>query len=539
VYDAFWTQTPVGLAELSDQSLPPIPETDSFHGFFPARYVAHYLNAYVEDHVYSGKTLASRILTNSRVMHLTKATRTGEWHAEIYKSPDAEDTLGYVYKMTAPKVIDATGLTSSPHLPRTLGLDTFTGETLHQRDVGKSGFLTNEKQHHVVVIGGAKSAADLAYASAKAGKRVSWIVRKSGSGPASMAPAKGSGLYKNSNESFYTRLTVLFLASVFIQAGSVESLLHRTKIGRYLFSRLWDSITARAWKEANYAGRQNTKPLSRDVKVEGKGFANLQPDTNLFWQNDSSGINQHPDFFSTIASKVAVYREDFESISENHVTLADNFKTCIAADVLLLATGWSVSKSMEHISPATALRLGLPVQKDSKDADALASSWAALESQAESEILRRFPILEHPPAHHSEATSLTPFRLYKSMLPITDHSIVFLGKIMLGNHFRAAEVQALWALSVFDGTLDLPTEDVMRKAVAETVAWCRKRYLGKGHLGNWFWFDMVPYTDALLAQLGLESHMKGGWRGLWRTCFAQDLKGLIGEYKEKYSGDSR
>jgi dimethylaniline monooxygenase (N-oxide forming) len=79
----------------------------------------------------------------------------------------------------------------------------------------------------------------------------------------------------------------------------------------------------------------------------------------------------------------------------------------------------------------------------------------------------------------------------------------------------------------------------MRKAVAETVAWCRKRYLGKGHLGNRFWFDMVPYTDALLAQLGLESHMKGGWRGLWRTCFAQDLKGLIGEYKEKYSGDSR
>jgi len=35
---------------------------------------------------------------------------------------------------------------------------------------------------YITVLGGAKSAADMAYACAKAGKSVSWIIRSSGNG---------------------------------------------------------------------------------------------------------------------------------------------------------------------------------------------------------------------------------------------------------------------------------------------------------------------------------------------------------------------
>jgi hypothetical protein len=45
----------------------------------------------------------------------------------------------------------------------------------------------------------------------------------------------------------------------------------------------------------------------------------------------------------------------------------------------------------------------------------------------------------------------------------------------------------------------------MEKEVAMSIAWCRRRYLPKGELGHWLYFDLVPYTDALLQQLGLES----------------------------------
>ncbi|KAF2678473.1 putative dimethylaniline monooxygenase [Lentithecium fluviatile CBS 122367] len=556
VYDAFWTQTPIGMAEFSDKRLPSVPESESYYGFFPARYVTQYLKSYVESHVYAGSPLASRVRLNSCVTSLRKDAETELWRAcvSVQSQLKFDGAPERSYTVIAPKVIDATGLTSSPHVPRIPSLDAFTGESMHQKDVAQSDFLTKDTQRNVVVIGGAKSAADMAYAAAKAGKCVTWLIRKSGSGPASLALAQGSGPYKNSNESFYTRLTALFLASIFTGAGSpgwsfagyVERTLYRTSIGMVVFSWIWKRITARAWKEADYESRQPSQQRENHKDKSpggGKGFCNLQPDTDIFWQNDSSGINQRPDFFSTIADKVTVYREDIERISDRAVILADTERTPIPTDVIIFATGWDTKTSYTHLDDATACSLGLPVPKSLQSAQ-YSSKWSDLDSTAEVRVLRRFPVLAHPPPHHSTPTSLTPFRLYRGMLPPSDHSIIFIGKVMLGNHFRTAEVQALWALAVFEGTLGLPSEEAMDRDIADTVAWCRKRYLGKGQLGNWFWFDMVPYTDTLLEQLGLGSHREQkGWRALgdwWRPCFARDLRGLIQEYTGKYhqSGDT-
>lgn len=539
------------MAEFSDQRLPDLPKADQFYGFFPAKYISQYLESYVDSHIYADNPLASRIRTNSLVTKLEKNRNDGQWHAHVCEQAGMYQSglRARTYIVTAPRIIDATGLTSCPSIPLIPGLDTFVGEKIHQKGFAKSDLLIDDKKCHIIVVGGAKSAADLAYASAKAEKRVSWVIRKSGHGPASLAPAKGSGPYENSNESFYTRLTALFLASLFTPASDqnwswarfMESMLHRTTVGLYIFSWLWKGITARAWKEAGYARRQARHEPGRSSdngKRKGRGFSNLQPDTSLFWQNDSSGINQRPDFFSTIANKVDVYREDIECVSGRKVRLADQNRTCLPADVIIFATGWDTQSSFSHFDEATSSRLGLPVLKCSQHQED-AAGWADLDYRAESRILHRFPILAHPPPHHNTPSTLSPFRLYKGMLPISDHSIVFLGKIMLGNHFRAAEVQALWALAVFDGTLNLPSEEVMRTSIAETVAWCKRRYLSKGQLGNWFWFDMVPYTDLLLQQLGLRSHRKRrGWFGLgdlWAPCFAEDLRGLIVEYENRCS----
>lgn len=108
--------------------------------------------------------------------------------------------------------------------------------------------------------------------------------------------------------------------------------------------------------------------------------------------------------------------------------------------------------------------------------------------------------------------------------------------MVVGNNFRTAEAQALWALAYLDGRIkDLPAEGQIEREVAETVAWDRRRYLNKGELGSWFYYDVVDYADALLEQLGLDSHRKGkGWYGdLVDPCFASDLKGLTQEYVMK------
>ena len=76
----------------------------------------------------------------------------------------------------------------------------------------------------------------------------------------------------------------------------------------------------------------------------------------------------------------------------------------------------------------------------------------------------------------------------------------------------------------------------MEREVAETVAWDRRRYLNKGELGSWFYYDVVDYCDGLLEQLGLDGHRRGkGWvADLMDPCFAKDLKGVGEEYRRKY-----
>lgn len=79
----------------------------------------------------------------------------------------------------------------------------------------------------------------------------------------------------------------------------------------------------------------------------------------------------------------------------------------------------------------------------------------------------------------------------------------------------------------------------MERDVALKLAWCRKRYLSKGKLGNWLYYDLVAYTDTLLEDMGLESHRRqGGWwwwwfgGDFWKPCVAADLAGLMEELKE-------
>jgi dimethylaniline monooxygenase (N-oxide forming) len=101
------------------------------------------------------------------------------------------------------------------------------------------------------------------------------------------------------------------------------------------------------------------------------------------------------------------------------------------------------------------------------------------------------------------------------MLPITDHDIIFPGKVGTGNHFRIAEAQALWAVVVLGGVTisERPSgraaKEGMEKVVAKTVAWCRRRYLAKWEAGNWFYWGAVPYL--LHDDLGSRSHGRGSW----------------------------
>jgi dimethylaniline monooxygenase (N-oxide forming) len=109
--------------------------------------------------------------------------------------------------------------------------------------------------------------------------------------------------------------------------------------------------------------------------LKDNGFYNLKPDTELFWQNDSMGINQRWDFFDVIARRVKVVREDIRHMEANSIVLHDG--KAIDAEIAICATGWKTRHP--HFDDASAARLGLPVDIQKSD-PAIQKHWTELTS---------------------------------------------------------------------------------------------------------------------------------------------------------------
>ncbi|CAK7210049.1 hypothetical protein SBRCBS47491_000639 [Sporothrix bragantina] len=513
VYEFLRTQDSVSVAEFSDVKLELKPD-DIFCGLFSATHMTRYLEEYARSHEYAGSTLEDRILFNSRVKSVKKAEE-GLWHVEL----DGSDNPTTFFRAT--KVIDASGITTEPDIPDIPKIAAFKGIKMHMKDLATSNLNTNAACNRIAVIGGAKSGADASYSAARAGKTVYWIIRKSGNGPCWYSPAHTSPPFQSPDEPLLSRILFNILASHFVKDTFFVRLLNRTAIGRSIIRFLWHSIEGGFRKRANF-----DRPDPR-----GNGFKNLEPDTPLFWANDNTGVEQREDFFDTIAENVKIIRQDIARMDADGVVLVDG--TRIVVDTVIYGTGWQ--QTPRHYDPQTALSLGLPVPCSLGPAATVdRDKWETLEAAADKVVLARFPILADPPSFFKKVPRMTPYRLYQSIVPIHDSSIVFLGRISVINAWRVAEVQSLWAVAALDGRVHaMHSTAAMEKEVAETVVWCRRRYLNKGQLANWFLWDCVSYTDRLLEELGLKSHL--GKEGVLSPCRAKSLSGLVDEYRAKHS----
>lgn len=87
-----------------------------------------------------------------------------------------------------------------PNFPRS---DDWMAPILHHRDFGlhsKAILASSSVYKNITVFDGGKSAADMVYASVKAGKNVKWIVRKTGEGPGIFMNPTATGRYRNNAE---------------------------------------------------------------------------------------------------------------------------------------------------------------------------------------------------------------------------------------------------------------------------------------------------------------------------------------------------
>ncbi|KAG6358430.1 hypothetical protein INS49_014314 [Diaporthe citri] len=467
---------------------------DCMHDFFRAKYTTKYLEHYVDRMSHAGKTLRDRIQFDTHVESIKKVD--GQWRFMCVDTITKSER-----EMFSSRVMMANGQSSVPNIPNFPGQEHFHGKIIHSIDFGQSDIVQNKSIQHVSVIGAGKSAADMVYQAVKAGKTVSWIVGKTGNGslgPAALAPINLPTPYKSGVEASQARI----MAS--------------------LQPKIFSALDKTVRKYAGY----------RERKI-GKGFEKLEYDNEIIWQNGTAGGCHFDDFWPLVAEKVYVYRGEVKLLSGNELYLNDEDVTHFPCDAVLCGTGWR--HGLDMFDHGTLMALGLPFHKDIEPQEETAK-WQKLVGEADEQVLRRFVMLRNPPEHYHKYEARTPYRLYQTMAPVNDDSILFMNHVVAGEKLFAAEAQAIWAVAYWDQAFKLPSVAEREKDIAHMIAWNKRRYLSNGELGNFAAFDSVPYADRLFDEIGLTAHRNKGWLGnMFSPIMPADLGKVWQEYLAKRS----
>lgn len=235
-----------------------------------------------------------------------------------------------------------------------------------------------------------------------------------------------------------------------------------------------------------------------------------------------------------------VHIADITELSAKNIHLSSG--GTISTDALIWCTGWRCTPSFRLLPEGMERDLGMPYRSDAVD---------VLAEKANREILSRFPILANQPELTPDEEAMRPFRLYRFIAPPTDafnRSVAWMGMIGIR---ATAEPEALWCVAYLTGKLILDKKtpgERERSGVTfqdermwETVLatqYCKLR----APVGNRFpdlTFDIVPYCDLLLHDMGLKTRRKKGVLGERFTPYgAQDYLGIVDEWVAKVRSGS-
>lgn len=427
--------------------------------------------------------------------------------------------------LTARKLIVATGLTSVPNMPNYKDADSFEAPFFHVKEFGKrvrSGNLEGVK--NTVVVGGAKSAFDIAYSMVEAGSTVDLVIRDSGNGPAWMAPSFVTPLKIRIDFLLSTRLLTWFSPCPWGPEDGysrIRRFLHGTVVGRFIVDSFWKILESDVTTSNGYDDHPETRVL--------------KPWNATFWFGGGLGILNHgKNWFDLVKSgKIRVHIGQVDHLEERAVLLADG--TRLKADAIICATGWKKVPSIQFLSNTTETGGILELNRSPENME-------LLKATADDEILMSFPRLQDQPKSLSKEPTSEPPRLYRFMVPpaqLSQHTVAFVGLMSTATTGPCAYAQALWVAAYFLERVDrMPgCEDEAIKDTMLHTQWGKWRHpTGYGALIPDFVFDGVPYMDMLYRDLGLNNHRKKSWVSeLVSPYLPTDYAGLLDEWKAKSS----
>jgi dimethylaniline monooxygenase (N-oxide forming) len=253
IYPSFWSQWAYGIAEFADMPMERPPAEDSMNDLFKAKYTMKYIEDYADNRKFAGRSLRDRVQFNTNVKSVEKVD--SRWQLSCTMSKEG----GTQKDIFAARLMVANGQASTPRMPDLPGKEKFAGLIMHSVDWGQADVLTNEKIKNVVVLGGGKSAADMVYESAKAGKTVSWNIRKTGpksTGPGFFAPLDVPvPEYDNPGLAAQSRVMARLQPTFLNQDTWWTRFLHGTNFGVSLVKRIFGLADAQLQKRARYKER--------------------------------------------------------------------------------------------------------------------------------------------------------------------------------------------------------------------------------------------------------------------------------------------
>ncbi|KAK0237298.1 FAD/NAD-P-binding domain-containing protein [Armillaria nabsnona] len=447
-------------------------------------YMEKFADTFLKDH----------ICYNTEVINVRRPTppfavEPPNWVVTI-RDKDGVRDLGF------DRIVLCTGGCHLPRIPRAFNpesakLAAFKGPIVHSSDfrmrlddvLSAVRPVSDERPGSVVVIGGGKSAQDIAAYLAHEGRQrnVSMIFEKTDAFVASDMHIPD----------FIRKSRLIGILSPHIELRSnLERFLHKTWLGGRTVRGLFDYIQNQSYR-AFHIPEGSPLRLSQDV------FWSLRVNDEVSRRNNGFHSLANDGKIGIIAPARAVaFGDDGHSI-----VLSDG--STVRADALVLATGYQSSWS--HIfDDETANDLGLGSYPPQYVSDVTyAKEWD-------------YTSLKDPPTTHPDSRQWASC-VYRGIVPaknILKRDFAINGAVFSTNNGFVFETTAHWISSYFLGDHFLEIPRSPRQAVEATErssAWLRRRYPDMLHWTNpshcsdiafWSW---PQYTDDLLDDMGLTS----------------------------------
>ncbi|KAK3322001.1 hypothetical protein B0H66DRAFT_553084 [Apodospora peruviana] len=487
--------------------------------------------------------LLRRIRFNTKVETAEKVE--GGW---LLTCPTGDPETGAtttIKKVFCTKLVVATGLSNrirKMHIP---GEENFTPPLYDHVSFATEGqhLATDPSIQRITVFGGSKTSYDFVHLFASQGKKVDWVIRRSGHGPQWM----GASYCNMFGGRFMTERLATVRAMTMMSPciwgewdgfTKLRGFLHGTWLGRAIVGKFWSDMSKSIVEQSGLMADERTQKLIPDCEAVWSNFSILNYPTNIY-DYVSSGL-------------VTVHRKDVSHLSGNQVHLEDG--TIFQSDGMIKMTGWEFNPSIKYLPEGIDSELGIASLDYSVEQRKF---WDNLDAEVDREIFSNFKMLKSSPTAIDKTSllvdplaptedaatkpSFTPYRLYRSIAPpgLTasgDRSVVFVKHIASISNYIVVEVQSLWSYAYLNNLIE-PSIDpkTVHYQSARTSRWFKHRYpYGFGARYPDIMFDSIPYVDMLLTDLGLPKYRKGSWyKELTDPYLARDYKGITQEWLAK------